>query len=165
VRFRLKKIDAQVVELAGRNWLVSELLRAGIEVARPERDRGVDLVAYIDIDERVRDFVACPIQMKASSRRSVSLYQRQSKFRRLILAYVWDLGNPSETKCYTLTYREALQIAEAMRATKANVWKTSGKSKRPGFTWNKPPKRLCALLAPYEMDAEKWWHKICSLNS
>jgi hypothetical protein len=161
---RPKKIDTQVVELAGRNWLTSELLRAGIEVARPERDRGVDLIAYIDIDTRVKDFVACPIQMKASTRKSFSLFQRQSKFRRLILTYVWDLGNPAETKCYALTYSEALRIVRTMGATKANAWKTGGKSKRPGFSWNKPPKRLCSLLAPYEMNAEKWWGKISSLT-
>lgn len=37
------RVDTQLVELAGRNWLASELLRAGLEVARPERDRGIDL--------------------------------------------------------------------------------------------------------------------------
>jgi hypothetical protein len=62
-------MDAQVIELAGRNWLASELQRAGIEVARPERDRGIDLIAYSDLDERVAKFVARPIQMKASGLR------------------------------------------------------------------------------------------------
>src|SRR5713101_2147177 len=57
--------DTQIVELAGRNRLASELQRAGIEVARPERDRGVDLLAYLDRDDK---FCARPIQMKASSR-------------------------------------------------------------------------------------------------
>ncbi|MHB2036215.1 MAG: hypothetical protein ACYCPW_05680 [Nitrososphaerales archaeon] len=41
-------MDTQLVELAGRNWLTSELLKAGLEVARPERDRGIDLIAYVD---------------------------------------------------------------------------------------------------------------------
>jgi len=52
-------MDPQLVELAGRNWLTSQLLQAGLEVARPERDRGIDLIAYRDMDERNR-FLAYP---------------------------------------------------------------------------------------------------------
>jgi len=36
--------DSQVIELLGRNLLVAELLQAGLEVALPIRDRGIDLV-------------------------------------------------------------------------------------------------------------------------
>lgn len=67
------KLDTQLVELAGRNWLASELLGSGIEVARPERDRGIDLIAYVDRDARVGNFVACPIQMKAATNAVFSL--------------------------------------------------------------------------------------------
>jgi hypothetical protein len=42
----MKRKDTQIVELAGRNRLASELQKANIEVARPERDHGVDLLAY-----------------------------------------------------------------------------------------------------------------------
>ena len=51
-------MDTQTTELVGRNFLVSELLRAGLEVARPERDRGIDLVAYVDLDPEGR-FRSC----------------------------------------------------------------------------------------------------------
>jgi hypothetical protein len=41
------KLDTGQVELLGRNWLATRLIRAGIEVARPERDvNGIDLIAY-----------------------------------------------------------------------------------------------------------------------
>ena len=36
--------DPQFVEILGRHYLITELMRAGIEVAEPVRDRGVDLV-------------------------------------------------------------------------------------------------------------------------
>ena len=42
-------MDSQVVEVLGRNRLVSDLLQAGLEVALPVRDRGVDLIAYADL--------------------------------------------------------------------------------------------------------------------
>ena len=37
-------MDSQQVELIGRNWLISELVRVGLEVATPVRDNGVDLL-------------------------------------------------------------------------------------------------------------------------
>lgn len=98
------KPDPQLVELQGRNWLASELMRAGIEVARPERDRGVDLIAYVDLDARIGKFVACPIQMKAATRSVFSLYPKYAKFPGLLLAYVWNLGSPPNTQCFALTY-------------------------------------------------------------
>ncbi len=60
------KFDGQTIEIIGRNWLISELYRSGIEVARPERDHGVDLIAFIDLDQSGR-FVGRPIQLKASN--------------------------------------------------------------------------------------------------
>jgi hypothetical protein len=84
-------MDSQVVELLGRNHLVGELLRAGLEVSLPLRDRGIDLIAYADLDERVKSFVARPIQMKASSSSSFSIDAKYAKFPELILAHVWHL--------------------------------------------------------------------------
>ncbi|MFM9965462.1 MAG: hypothetical protein ACKV2Q_30110 [Planctomycetaceae bacterium] len=42
-------LDTQVVELLGRQRLMGELLRDGLEVAVPARDRGVDLIAFADL--------------------------------------------------------------------------------------------------------------------
>jgi len=38
-------MDTQTIEILGRNRLVTELISAGIEVALPLRDHGVDLIA------------------------------------------------------------------------------------------------------------------------
>lgn len=40
------KLDSQAVEILGKNKLINELLKAGLEVASPIRDRGIDLIAY-----------------------------------------------------------------------------------------------------------------------
>jgi len=47
----------QVIELLGRNRLTDELLGAVLEVAIPERDQGVDLIAYLDLDPETGPFV------------------------------------------------------------------------------------------------------------
>jgi hypothetical protein len=155
-----KQLDNQLVELEGRNWLANALLRSGIEVARPERDRGIDLIAYVDKDARIGTFVACPIQMKAATDASFSLDQKYAKFPGLVLAYVWHLGNPPNTTCYALTYNEALDIAHKMGWTTTESWTTGGNTGRRRFSTTRPSKPLCNLLAEYEMNKSKWWQKV-----
>ena len=67
------QMDAQTLELIGQHRLAGEVLRAGMEVAFPARDRGVDLIAYVDLDRQLDRFVGKPIQMKAASRRSFGI--------------------------------------------------------------------------------------------
>ena len=105
--------DSQLTELAGRHWLISQLVSAGLEVAQPERDRGIDLIVYADLDEQVGDFVACPIQMKAATTATFGVDRKYAKFRRLLLVYVWHLREPAQTSAYALTFTEAETIATA----------------------------------------------------
>lgn len=81
-------MDPQVVELLGRNRLTDEILRGGLEVAHPSRDRGIDLIAYADIDTNVPSFIARPIQMKAASVQSFGINQKYKKFPNLLIAFV-----------------------------------------------------------------------------
>ena len=72
-------MDTQTIELIGRHRLMSELMHAGLEVALPMRDRGIDLIAYVDLSSKVRSFLATPIQMKAASTRSFSIDKKYEK--------------------------------------------------------------------------------------
>lgn len=151
-------MDTQQVELAGRNWLTSELIRAGLEVARPERDRGIDLIVYRDrgMDDK-REFLAYPIQMKAATKEVFRLDPKYEKIPGLILVYVWYLGVSANTKCFAMTYTEALDIADEMGWTATPSWIKGGRHKRRGYSTTKPSKRLRPLLTPFEMDSTKWW--------
>ena len=148
-------MDKQVTELIGRSKLVAELLRSGIEVAIPERDRGIDLIAYLDLDSRATSFVARPIQMKASSGEQFSIEKKYEKFRGLILAFVWHVHDPAPSPIYALTYREALAIGKTMGWTKRDSW-----IKGDRFTTQRPSKKLVGLLQPYLMNASQWRGKI-----
>jgi hypothetical protein len=154
-----RKPDTQLVELYGRSWPASQLMRAGIEIARPERDR-VDLIAYVDRDARIGNFVSCPIQMKGATGAVFSLDPKYAKFPGLVLAYVWNLGDPANTTCFALTYREALDIAHKMGWTKTDSWLTGGRHKKRGYSTTSPSQRLRNLLSAYEMNAENWWNRI-----
>jgi len=150
----------QLVELAGRHWLTSQLLAAGLEVARPERDHGIDLIAYLDLDEQLGDFAACPIQLKASSTSAFGLDPKYAKFRRLLIVYVWYLGDPAQTTAYALSYQEALTIATKMGWTKTASWITGGRHQKRGYVTNNPSGRLKELLTPFKMTPDNWRQKL-----
>ncbi len=66
-------IDAQTIELAGRSQLTSELLRAGLEVPMPLRDRGIDLIAYVDTGDNEKPMLQARSSANISVRWSVSV--------------------------------------------------------------------------------------------
>ena len=133
----------------------NELLRAGLEVARPERDRGVDLIVYADLKSKVPSFIARPIQMKAASKEHFSINRKYEKFPDLILAFVWNLSQPEVTATYALSYPASLEIAQEMGRTATISWTDAG-----SYSTQKPSKQLKGLLARYEMTPEQWWERI-----
>jgi hypothetical protein len=143
--------DPQIVELAGRNRLASELQLAGIEVARPERDHGVDLVAFLDRDS----FRARPIQLKASSRESFDVLCRYAEFPELMLVYVWDVDQPV-SRFFALAYAEAEAIAQAMGWTVTRSWRGETTGPAGYGTRNLRPK-LRSLLGRYQVKRTHEW--------
>ncbi len=144
-------MDSQQIELIGRNRLVSELLEAKLEVARPERDHGIDLIVYAEKPK----FVAVPIQMKAASKKSFSLSKKYAEFPNLILAYIWNLEKGQTPATYALTYVEALAVVEEMGWDQTPSWQEKG-----GYGTTKPGKRILKLLQPYLMSPDKWREKV-----
>ena len=150
---RTATMDSQTVEIIGRNYLVSLLVSDGLEVARPERDRGVDLIAYLDLDEAGR-FVACPIQMKTATTASFSLHRKYERIAQLLLVYVWYASDPAQACAYALRYDEANSVADEMGWTLTESWN------RGGYSTTRPSERLLTLLAPYRMRAGYWRRKV-----
>ena len=105
--------DPQFVEIVCRHYLITELMRAGIEIAEPVRDRGIDLVAYVDLDSAIGKFLARPIQLKANWQTGFAFDRKYEKFHDLIvaIAYVWNLDDPTRTVTYALTWPEICGLA------------------------------------------------------
>jgi hypothetical protein len=160
-------MDAQTVEIVGRNYLISQLVRDGLEVARPERDRGVDLIAYLDLDETGGGFVACPIQMKAASARQFGVARKYEKFAKLLFAYVWNVHDPGKACSFCLTYPEALDVAEAMGWTKTASWQGGTKTAggRGIYDTSRPSAKLVGLLESYRMGPGDWKRKVRKVGS
>jgi hypothetical protein len=141
--------------VAGRGWLTHQLVLAGFEVARPERDKGIDLIAYRRKGDGSR-LVAFPIQLKAASMESFELPRKYETTPKLVLAYVWHLNDPNRTICYVLTYTEALQIVRAMKHDRGKVLEAGESWKKGKYTWTRIPRRLRERLRPYETSQGTW---------
>lgn len=148
------RTESQIVEVLGRNRLTDELLRAGLEVARPVRDRGIDLIAYADLSSSVPSFIARPVQMKAASVAGFGLDRKYEKFPNLLIAYVWRLAQPDAAVTYALSYAEAFQVAETMGYTATESWR------RGTYVNTSPGAKLQRLLDPFKMTGAKWWERV-----
>ena len=147
-------MDKRIVELIGRNRLIDELLRAGLEVAVPTRDRGVDLIAYVELKSLATKFIARPIQMKAASAESFSIDRKYAKVHGLILAFVWHVQDRDRTVAYALSYPEALAIG------RAEGWTKTPSLHEGSYTMTHPSQKLKERLRRYQMTPDKWWRKI-----
>lgn len=148
-------LDKQQVEIAGRSILVSHLVAGGIEVARPERDRGVDLIAYLDLASANDRFVARPIQMKAASKRYFVAEARFDRVVGLLIAYVWGVSDPSDAEVFCLSAQEVVEVAETMGYTKTASWTGGG-----SYTTTAPSKKLVGMLQPFRMESADWRPRI-----
>jgi hypothetical protein len=143
-------MDAQLVEILGRQRFISELLTAGLEIALPIRDHGIDLIAYAELRDQVACFSACPIQMKAAQAESFSIARKYARFANLLIAYVWHVAEPSDTRIYALTHDESLDVAGQMGYTSTDSWRSGL------YTTNRPSRKLISLLEPYRMNDDRW---------
>lgn len=139
-----KKIDSQQVELLGRNILISKLIADDIEIALPLRDRGVDLIAFADVNNENK-FKAIPIQLKSSSKTSFSINRKYEKFSNLILAYIWYASDPQSAELYIMTYPQALTVANELGWTGKKSWIEGS-----AFSTSRPSKRIIELIEPYK---------------
>lgn len=137
------KLDTQQIEIIGRNLLISIMISEDIEIAQPLRDRGVDLIAFSDLNEN-KQFHAIPIQLKTFSKRGFNLYSKYDKFPNLVLAYLWFARNPEKAKLYIMNYHEAWLIARRLGWTKTDSW-----IKKGSYSNSNPSKKILEELNPY----------------
>jgi hypothetical protein len=142
-------VDTQQVEILGRNRLKTSLIEAGIEVATPERDNGIDLIAYVWSAEQ-GTFLARPIQMKAASNFSFAIDRKYERIPTLLMAFVMGLRQPQHS-IFVMTYDVVLSIATTLGWTETASWQ-----KANAYSTRHASKRLGELLAPHTASPAVW---------
>jgi hypothetical protein len=147
--------DSQLIELSGRHFLIAQLVAGGLEVAIPVRDRGIDLVAYLDLSAETKRFVSSPIQMKASQEARFSIDRKYERIANLILAFVWHVEDPAKACVYALTYQEAFRLIDKRGHTTTSSWLV-----KKGWSVPNPGKEWMKDLEPYRMTPDRWRQRI-----
>ena len=146
--------DTQLLEIVGRHRLIERLLAAGVEVAIPARDRGVDLIAYLDLDQQQGKFLAVPIQMKAAAGAIFAVNQKYWKFPELLIAYVWNANSLRECEIFVATQAEACRIADEMGYTKTASWQ------KGAYVVTRPSPRLIEKLDQFRVSDTEWLRRL-----
>ncbi len=149
--------DSQLTELSGRHFLIAQLVAGGLEVAVPVRDRGIDLIAYLDLSTETKQFVSCPIQMKASQEARFGLEKKYERIANLLIAYVWYVEDPSKACVYALTYDDAFKLLEKREHTNTFSWR-----EKNGYSVPNPGESWLEDLSPYRMTPDRWRERIRS---
>ncbi len=138
------KHDSQQIELIGVAALEAELVKQGFELARPVRDRGIDLIAYSD--DASQPFKATPIQIKASTGQSFGVYRKYEKFQGLVFVYIWNvLETP---RFFIVPYDDAVNILPE-KSKKTHSWtRTDGQG--GSYTWSNIPQHIIPSIKAYE---------------
>lgn len=150
----MPRYSTRDIEALGRLRLVAELNQAGLDVAIPTFDRGVDLIAYAS-NKKLGRFAAKPIQLKAASARGFSIDRKYAKIPDLIIAYVWNVQDRCKEVTYAIPYGEAVRIAEILGYTKTQSWLGLG-----CYVVTNPGSRLVELLGPFVATASRWWELV-----
>jgi N-acetylglutamate synthase-like GNAT family acetyltransferase len=87
-----------------------------------------------------------------------SLYQKESRIPRLLVAYVWHAKDPEASEVYALTYDEALRIVKSKPYFSSKSWIDEG-----GYSVTHAGAELKAMLKEYRMTPKKWRQRLESI--
>jgi hypothetical protein len=149
------ELDAQTIALLGRDLVIDQLHRAGLEVALPRRDHGIDVIAYVD---KGQSFQALPIQVKSSAGFRWAVNQKYGPFAEIVIACAMYLADEKTAEVYVLPHTENLAIAERLGLTQRSAtWLRPRRPAQGGYIWiDRPRPSLLAELAPHRATPELW---------
>ena len=136
------KLDSKQVELIATSWMEAQLMRKGYEVARPLRDKGIDIIAYRDDPDHA--FSATPIQIKSAQKKTFSI-QKKYADRNIVMAYIWNATSDAPT-LFLVPYAEAVQLLDSIGdAINSTSWVEYG-----AYSSQSPSKALIEKMKPFK---------------
>ncbi len=148
-------LDAQTIALIGRDRVIEQLHRAGLEVALPRRDHGIDVIAYVDKEPT---FQALAIQVKASANFRWVVNEKYGPFAEMVIAFAMYLADENRAVVYALPHTENLAIATRLGYTERYAtWLKPKRAAQGGYIWiDRPGPKLTEELEPHRASPERW---------
>jgi hypothetical protein len=153
-------LQGDVVETtrqSGMRIFESQVRKAGLRLVEPSKKNGIDYLIYSETqaDEEGASF---PVKLKTSIHEVFSLYKKESRIPRLLVAYVWHVKEPEASEVYALTYNEALQIVNSKPYFTSKSWTDEG-----GYSVTHAGAELKQMLKQYRMSPKKWRQRLQSI--
>lgn len=150
-------MDAMTLRLLGRNRVIDDLLRAGLQTALPLVDgTGIDLFAFGMPRGAHERWVSAPVRVRASSGRAFAIDEGADRVPGLLHAFVWGLGG-SDERVYVLNHREARTIAEQMGFALPQTGQFAL------YDHQAPTRSLMELIEPYRTGSDRWRDRLNEL--
>jgi len=142
---------------SGMRIFETQLRKAGLRLAEPSKKNGIDyfISAETQADEEGASF---PVKLKTSIHEVFSLYKKESRIPRLLVAYVWHAKEPEASEVYALTYDEALEIVKSKPYFSSKSWIDEG-----GYSVTHAGAELKEMLKEYRMTPKKWRQRLQSI--
>jgi hypothetical protein len=142
---------------SGMRIFESQIRKAGLQLVEPSNKNGID---YFVCSKTLPDGerASFPVKIKTSSHEVFSLYKKDSRIPRLLVAYVWHAKEPEASEVYALTYDEALQIVKSKPYFCSKSWIDDG-----GYSVTHAGSELKEMLKEYRMTPKKWRQRLQSI--
>ncbi len=148
---------AETTRQSGIRIFESQIRQAGLRLVEPSKRNGIDYL--ICFETHANDGGASfPVKIKTSTHEVFSLYKKESKIPRLLVAYVWHAKEPNESEIYALTYDEAHEIVKSKPYFTSKSWKDEG-----GYSVTHAGSELKEMLKAYRMTPKKWRQRLKSI--
>ena len=131
-----KRFSSQIAEVVNRNALVTELLQLGFNAYLPVYDRGVDLIAYRDVDG-----ITYPIQLKGRW-----IIDRKYRGQGVWIAF------PEKEEWYVAPHDEMIVMGEAAGFCATASWTTGGAYSCPQMSSS-----LRSSMEPFRLAASTYF--------
>ena len=118
-------------------YLAEKLSSAGIRLAFPEFDSGIDVIAYFT-DGR---FLSAPVQLKSSTQQGFYTNKKYLQIPDLRIVYLWHVGlDLTKIRAFCLPYHKAEEIVDVQK-----------RSRKDGVYFTQASKHLLEKLNLFEV--------------
>lgn len=98
-------------------FLAEKLSEAGIRLAFPEFDNGIDFIAYTTDNH----FLSAPVQLKASTKEGFQTDKKYLHIPGLRIVYLWHVGlDMTKIRAFCLPYHKAEEIVDIQERSRKN---------------------------------------------
>lgn len=145
---------SETTRQSGKRIFEANVRAAGLIFDEPANKDGIDYLIYqAGLNGAKRS--AYSVKVRTSIHEVFSLYKKDSRIPRLLVAYVWHARNPEESSVYALTYEEALRIVQRKPYLTSKSWQEEG-----GYSVTHAGAELKEMLRDYRMTPESWHRRL-----